>query len=81
MDGWTAFQTWRQHSEDLRHEAETRRLARALREGSPKRYWWFPVLWELRRYGGRVLKSFGRRRADYGNHEWRRAGNSEEVTR
>jgi hypothetical protein len=81
MDGWTEFQTWRQHSEDLRHEAETRRLARALREGSPKRSWWFPVLWELRRYGGRVLKSLGRRRAEYGNHLWRRAGNSEEVTR
>ena len=69
MDGWATFQTWRQHAEDLRREAETRRLARALRKGSPRRSRWFPVLWwELRRYSGRVLKSFGRRRADYGNH-------------
>jgi hypothetical protein len=56
------IQTWRQRSEDLRREAETWRLARALR--SPRRYRWFPVLWwELSRYGGRVLKSFGQRRA------------------
>jgi hypothetical protein len=68
MDGWATFQTWRQHSEDLRREAETRRLARTLRKGSPSRPWWFSVLWELRRYGGRFLKSFGRRRAEYGNH-------------
>jgi hypothetical protein len=50
MDGWVTFQTWRQHSEDLRREAEIRRLARALRKGSPERFRWFPVLWwELRR--------------------------------
>ena len=62
MDDWAMIQTWRQRSEDLRREAETRRLARALR--SPRRYRWFPVLWwELSRYGGRVLKSFGQRRA------------------
>jgi hypothetical protein len=68
MNGWATFQTWQQHSEDLRREAETRSLARALREGSPRRSWWFPVLWELRRYGGRVRKSFGSRRAEYENH-------------
>jgi len=51
------IQTWRQRSEDLRREVETRRLARALRKGSPRRYRWFSVLWwELSRYGGRVLK-------------------------
>jgi len=66
MDDWAMFQTWRQRSEDLRREAETRRLARALRKGSPRRNPWFPVLWwELCRYGGRVLKSFGPRRAVY----------------
>ena len=58
------IQTWRQRGEDLRREAETRRLARTLRKGSPRSYRWIPVLWwELGRYGGRVLKSFGRRRA------------------
>ena len=62
MDGWVTFQTWRQHSEDLRREAETRRLARELRKSSTGRSRWFPVLWwEQRRYGGRVLKSFGGR--------------------
>lgn len=66
MDDWAMFQTWRQRSEDLRREAETRRLARALRKASPRRNPWFPVLWwELCRYGGRVLKSFGRRHAVY----------------
>jgi hypothetical protein len=50
MDGWVTFQTWRQHSEDLRREAETRRLARELRKSSTGRSRWFPVLWwELRR--------------------------------
>jgi hypothetical protein len=68
MNGWATFQTWQQDSEDLRREAETRSLARALRKGSPRRSWWFPVLWELRRYGGRVRKSFGSRRAEYENH-------------
>ena len=49
---------------DLRREAETRRLARTLRNGSPRSYRWIPVLWwKLSRYGGRVLKSFGQRRA------------------
>jgi hypothetical protein len=58
------IQTWRQRSEDLRREAETRRLAKTLRKGSPRSYRWIPVLWwELSRYGGRVLKSFARRRA------------------
>jgi hypothetical protein len=53
MDGWVTFQTWRQHSEDLRREAETRRLARTLRKGSPGRSRWFPVpWWELRRTAG-----------------------------
>jgi hypothetical protein len=69
MDCWVTFKTWRQQSEDLRREAETRRLARALRKSSPGRSWWFPVLsWELRRYGGRVLESFGGRRAECRNH-------------
>jgi hypothetical protein len=69
MDGWVTFQTWRQHSEDLRREAETRRLARELRKSSTGRSRWFPVLWwELRRYGGRVLKSFGGRRAECRDH-------------
>ena len=69
MDGWVTFQTWRQHSEDLRREAETRRLAKELRKGSTGRSRWFPVLgWELRRYGGRVLKSFGGRRAECRDH-------------
>ena len=68
MDGWVTFQTWQQHSEDLRREAETRRPARELRKGSTGRSRWFPVLWELRRYGGRVLKSFGGRRAECRNH-------------
>ena len=69
MDGWVTFQTWRQHSEDLRREAETRRLARELRKGSTGRSRWFSVLWwELRRYGGRVLKSFGGRGAECRNH-------------
>jgi hypothetical protein len=64
MDGWVTFQTWRQRSEDLRREAETRRLARELRKGSTGRSRRFPVLWwKPSRYGGRVLKSFGRRRA------------------
>ena len=64
MDDWTMIQTWRQRSEDLRREAETRRLARTLRNGSPRSYRWIPVLWwKLSRYGGRVLKSFGQRRA------------------
>jgi hypothetical protein len=58
------IQTWRQRSEDLRREAETYRLARTLRKGSRGRFRWFPVpWWELSRYGGRVLESFGRRRA------------------
>jgi len=57
LDDWAMIQTWRQRSEDLRREVETRRLARALRKGSPRRYRWFSVLWwELSRYGGRVLK-------------------------
>jgi hypothetical protein len=69
MDGWVTFQTWRQHSEDLRREAETRRLARTLRKGSPGRSRWFPVpWWERRGYGGRVLESFGGRGAECGNH-------------
>ena len=69
MDDWGMFQTWRQRSEDLRREAETRQLARALRHGSPRRYRWFSVLWwDLSRYGGRVLKSFARRRAVYRDH-------------
>ena len=69
MDGWVTSQIWRQHSEDLRREAETRRLARELRKGSTGRSRWFPVLWwELRRYGGRVLKSFGGRRAECRDH-------------
>jgi hypothetical protein len=69
MDGWATFQTWRQRSEDLRREVEIRRLGSALRKGSLRRSRWFPVLWwELRRYGGRVLKSFGGRRAEYRNH-------------
>jgi len=68
MNGRATFQSWQQHSEDLRREAKTRSLARALREGTPRGSWWFPALWELRRYGGRVLKSFERRRAEYGNH-------------
>ncbi len=60
MDDWVTFQTWRQHGEELRREAETRRLAGALRKDSPGRSRWFPVLWwELRRHSGRVLKSFG----------------------
>jgi hypothetical protein len=64
LDDWAMIQTWRERSEDLRREAETRRLARALRKGSLRRHRWFPVLWwELSRYGGRVLKPFGRRRA------------------
>jgi hypothetical protein len=64
LENWAMIQTWRQRSEDLRREAETGRLARALRKGSPRSYRRFPVLWwELSRYGGRVLKSFGRRRA------------------
>ncbi|HYQ85279.1 MAG TPA: hypothetical protein VEP28_14900 [Rubrobacter sp.] len=62
MDDWAMIQTWRQRSEDLRREAETYRLARTLRNGSPGRYRWIPVLWwKLSRYGGRVLKSFGQR--------------------
>ena len=69
MDGWVTSQTWRQHSEDLRREAETRRLARELRKGSIGRSRWFSVLWwELRRYGGKVLKSFGGRGAECRNH-------------
>jgi hypothetical protein len=69
MDGWVTFQTWRQHSEDLRREAETRRLARELRKGSLGRSRRFPVpWWELRRYGGRVLESFGGRGAECRNH-------------
>jgi hypothetical protein len=69
MDGWVTSQTWRQHSEDLRREAETRRLARELRKSSTGCSRWFPVLWwELRRYGGRVLKSFGGRRAECRDH-------------
>ena len=69
MDGWVTSQTWRQHSEDLRREAETRRLARELRKGSIGRSRWFSVLWwELRRYGGKVLKSFGGRRAECRDH-------------
>jgi hypothetical protein len=68
MDVWVTLQTWRQHSEDLRREEESRRLARALRKGSPGRSRWFPVLWwELRRYGGRVIKSFRGRRAESRN--------------
>jgi len=68
MDSWVTFQTWRQHSEDLRREAETRRLARGLRKGSTGGTRWYPVLWwELRRYGGRVIKFFGGRRAEYRN--------------
>ena len=64
MDNWAMFQTWRQRGEDLRREAETRRLARALREGSLRRNPWFPLLWwELSRYSGRVLKFFRLRRA------------------
>jgi hypothetical protein len=64
LDDWAMIQTWRQRGEDLRREAETRRLARTLRKSSPRGYRWIPVLWwELSRYGGRVLKSFGRRRA------------------
>jgi hypothetical protein len=70
MDDWATLQTWRQRSEDLRREAETLRLARTLRKGSPGYYRWFPGLWwELSRYGGRVLKSFGRRRAVYRSEE------------
>ena len=38
LDDWAMVQTWRQRSEDLRREAETRRLARTLRNGSPGRY-------------------------------------------
>jgi len=69
MDGWVTSQTWRQHSEDLRREAETRRLARELRKVSTGRSRWFLVLWwELQRYGGRVLKSFGGRGAECRNH-------------
>ena len=68
MNGWATFQTWLQHSEYLSREAETLTLAKALREGSPRRAWWFPMLWDLRRYGGRVRKSFGSRRAEYENH-------------
>jgi hypothetical protein len=69
MDGWVTFQTWRQHSEDLRREAETRRLARTLWKGSPGRSRWFPVpWWELRRYSGRVLESFRGRGAECRNH-------------
>jgi hypothetical protein len=50
MDGWMTSQTWRQYSEDLRREAEARRLARELRKGSTGRSRWFPFLWwELRR--------------------------------
>ena len=45
MDGWVTSQIWRQHSEDLRREAETRRLARELRKSSTGRSRWFPVLW------------------------------------
>jgi hypothetical protein len=64
LDDWAMIQTWRQRGEDLRREAETRRLARTLRKSSPRSYRWIPVLWwELSRYGGRVLKSFARRRA------------------
>ena len=64
MDNWAMFQTWRQRGEDLRREAETRRLARALREGSPRRNPWFALLWwELSRYSGWVLKFFRPRRA------------------
>jgi hypothetical protein len=69
MDGWMTSQTWRQYSEDLRREAEARRLARELRKGSTGHSRWFPFLWwELRRYGGRVIKSFGGRRAECRNH-------------
>jgi hypothetical protein len=64
LDDWAMIQTWRQRSEDLRREAETRRLARAMRKGNPRSYRWIPVLWwELSRYGGRLLKPYGRRRA------------------
>lgn len=64
MNDWAMIQTWRQRREDLRREAETRRLAGTLRKGSTRSYRWIPVLWwELSRYGGRVLKSFARRRA------------------
>jgi hypothetical protein len=69
MDGWVTFQISRQHSEDLRRESETQRLARTLRKGSLGRSRRFPVpWWELRRYGGRVLESFGGRGAKCRNH-------------
>ena len=62
MENWAMIQTWRQPSEDLRREAEIRRRARALRKGSPKRYRRLPIRGGNSRYGGRVLKSFGRKR-------------------
>ena len=67
MDGWATFEAWRQRGEDLRREAETRRLALALRRGSPRRSEWV-LWWELQRFGGRVLKVFGRRRVGLRGH-------------
>ncbi len=55
------YEAAHQRQQDLLREARERRLAEALREGSEKRGRWLPSLgWELRRYGGRVLK-FSRR--------------------
>jgi hypothetical protein len=57
MDGRVKFQLWRQHHEDLMREAETRRLAKALRKGGERLPRRIPALaWELRRHGGRVPK-------------------------
>lgn len=69
MDDWAVLQIWRQRNEELRREAETLRLARALRRGSARRSRWVPILWwELQRHGGRALKFFGRRRAGLRDH-------------
>lgn len=70
MYDWVGLQTWRQHIEDLQREVETWRLAKALRDGDARRSLWAPVLWwELRRYGGRVRKVFGSKRAERRDHK------------
>ncbi|CAN5691298.1 hypothetical protein BH24ACT22_BH24ACT22_13150 [soil metagenome] len=56
MNGLSDFYVWRQRREELLKEAQMNRLAKALRPHRSRRRPLPILLWELKRYGGRLSK-------------------------
>lgn len=58
MQSLNELQIWRQRHEELLHEAEIERLARAIRPDREKFRPLPALVWELQRCGGRISKLF-----------------------